>query len=172
MGWSATVWAKLCDLRVQLRRDRLDAEPLKRIHQRVRKAVQAVAVLHDAFALHVVEHLAHLLGRKFVVIEKRNEARDGPLEINVVLPERVVGVDEEGLRDKFGLCVSALQSSADDVSSSNVSVSRSNTWHDSCLRWQSEALYATQSTRASGPMMPALWPISSKRATASRPSGP
>src|SRR5258708_4912104 len=32
--------------------------------------------------------------------------------------------------------------------------------------------HATQSTRASGPMMPALWPISSRRRTASRPSGP
>jgi hypothetical protein len=39
-----------------------------------------------------------------VVIEKRNEMRDGPLEVNVVLPERVVGVDEErlGLMDAFG----------------------------------------------------------------------
>ena len=64
------MWAKLLDLRVQLGSDRLHAEPLERVHQRVRKAVQAVTVLHDAFALYVVEHLAHLLGRKFVVIEE------------------------------------------------------------------------------------------------------
>jgi hypothetical protein len=31
------------------------------------------------------------------MIEERNELLDGPLEINIVLPERVVGVDEEGL---------------------------------------------------------------------------
>jgi hypothetical protein len=55
--------------------------------------MQAVAVSHNALALHVVEHFAHLLGRKLVVIEKRNEMLDGPLEIDVVLPERVVGVD-------------------------------------------------------------------------------
>jgi hypothetical protein len=82
---------------MQLRRDRLHAEPLKRIHQRVRKAVQAVTVLHNALALHIVEHFAHLLGRKLVMIEKRNEADDGPLKVNVVLPERVVGVDQKGL---------------------------------------------------------------------------
>jgi len=32
-----------------------------------------------------------------VMVEKRNEARNRPLEIDVVLPQRVVGVDEEGL---------------------------------------------------------------------------
>ena len=63
----------------------------------MREAVQAVAVLHDAFALDVVEHFAHLLGRKFVMIQKRDEARDRALEVDVVFPERVVGVDEEGL---------------------------------------------------------------------------
>ncbi len=31
------------------------------------------------------------------MIEERNEAGDGPLEVNIVLPESVVGVDEEGL---------------------------------------------------------------------------
>jgi len=32
--------------------------------------MQAVPMLHDAFAFRVVEHFAYLLGRKFVVIEK------------------------------------------------------------------------------------------------------
>jgi hypothetical protein len=63
----------------------------------VREAVQAVAVSHDAFALDIVEHGAHLFGRKLVMIEKRDEAGDGALEVDVVLPQRVVGVDEEGL---------------------------------------------------------------------------
>ena len=89
------------DLGMQFRCDRLHAEPLKRIHQRVRKAVQPVAVLHNAFALHIVQHFAHLLGRKLVVIEKRNETRDGALEVNVVLPERIVGVDQQGLGASF-----------------------------------------------------------------------
>jgi hypothetical protein len=32
-----------------------------------------------------------------MVIQKRNKARDGPLEVDIVLPQRVVGIDEEGL---------------------------------------------------------------------------
>jgi hypothetical protein len=55
---------------------------------------------HDALALHIVENFAYLLGRELVVIEKRNKLRDGALEVNVVLPESVVGVDEEGLREQ------------------------------------------------------------------------
>src|SRR5580658_6747618 len=74
---------KTGDLGVQLRRNGLHAKPLKRVHQCVRKAVQAVAMLHDAFALHIVEHLAYLLRRKLVVIEKRNEAGDRPLKVNI-----------------------------------------------------------------------------------------
>jgi hypothetical protein len=89
--------SKAGDLGVQFRRNRLNREPLKRVHQRMRKAVQAIAVLHDAFPLHIVQHFPNLLGRKLVVIEKRNEARDGPLKVNVVLPERVVGIDQKSL---------------------------------------------------------------------------
>ncbi len=89
----AKLWIWACNSGVTGR----NAQALKRIDQRVREAVQAVAVRDDAFALDVVEHFAHLLGRELVMIEKRNEARDGALEVDVVLPERVVGVDEEGL---------------------------------------------------------------------------
>jgi hypothetical protein len=32
-----------------------------------------------------------------MVIEKRNEIRDGAIEVNVVFPERIVGIDEERL---------------------------------------------------------------------------
>ncbi len=85
------------DLGVQLGRDRLDAKPLESIDQRVRETVQAVSMLHDALALDVVEHFAYLLGREFVMIQERNEEGDGALEVDVVFPECVVGVDEEGL---------------------------------------------------------------------------
>jgi hypothetical protein len=65
----------------------------------VGEAVQAVAVRHDALSRSTSLSTARTCsGRKFVVIEKRNEfARDGPLEVNVVFPQGVVGVDEEGL---------------------------------------------------------------------------
>src|SRR5258706_14180737 len=88
---------KTGDLSMQFGRDRLQAEPLERVYQRVRKTVQPVSMLHHAFPLHIIEHLPHLLGRKLVMIQKRNEASDSPLKVNVVLPERVVGVDEKRL---------------------------------------------------------------------------
>src|SRR5579872_1647390 len=85
------------DFLVQFRRHGNGAEALKGIDQRMGKALQAVSVLDDAFALDIVEHFAHLLGREFMMIEERNEARDGALEVDVVLPERVVGINEECL---------------------------------------------------------------------------
>src|ERR1700733_931650 len=92
---------KAVDLGVQFRRDRPDAQALKSIDQRMRKAVQAISMFQDAIALHVIEHFAHLLGRKLVVVQKRNEADDGPLKVNVVLPEGVVSVDEESLGNQL-----------------------------------------------------------------------
>src|ERR1700722_1112179 len=87
---------EIANLRVRLRRDRLDAQALEGVDQSVREAVQAVSVFYDAVALNLVEHCAHLLGRKLMMVKKRNEARDGAFKINIVLPQRVVGVDEEG----------------------------------------------------------------------------
>src|SRR5579859_171746 len=86
------------DLPVQFRRHGNGAEALKGIDQRMGKALQAVSVLDDAFALHVIEDFADLFGRELVMIQEGNKARDGPLEVDVVLPERVVSVDEQRLR--------------------------------------------------------------------------
>ena len=58
------------DLAVQLRCDRLYAKPLKRINERMRKALQAITMLHDALSLDVIMNLAHLFGRKFVVFQE------------------------------------------------------------------------------------------------------
>ena len=88
---------KTNDLGVQPRRDWLDAQPFKCIYQSVGKAVQAVPVGNDAFALDIIQHSTNLIRREFVVIQERDKARDGALEIDIVLPKRVVGVDEEGL---------------------------------------------------------------------------
>ena len=51
----------------------------------------------DGFSLHVVQHRANHLGRVLTVIEKRNEIGDRPFEINIVFPERVIGIDEQSL---------------------------------------------------------------------------
>jgi hypothetical protein len=43
------------------------------------------------------------------MIQKRDKASNGPLEVDVVLPERIVGVDEEGLgRQAFASSLWAL----------------------------------------------------------------
>jgi hypothetical protein len=47
--------------------------------------------------LDTVEVAADLFGGADAVIQVGDEAGDGSLEVDVVLPERVVGVDEQGL---------------------------------------------------------------------------
>src|SRR5580704_3181728 len=84
-------------LRMQLWSDRPWAQTLERCHQSMGEAVQAVPVGNDAFALDIIQHSTNLIRREFVVIQERDKARDGALEIDIVLPKRVVGVDEEGL---------------------------------------------------------------------------
>ena len=80
---------------VQLGRDRLDRKPLKADHQRLGEAVHAVAVLTDVLALDVVQNVANVIGRVVVMVQKGDELRNRALKVNVVLPERVIGVDEQ-----------------------------------------------------------------------------
>ena len=63
------------------------------------EAVEAIAVGQDGGVLDTVEVAADLLGGVDAVIEVGDEAGDRSLEVDVVLPERVVGVDEQGLID-------------------------------------------------------------------------
>jgi hypothetical protein len=85
------------DLFVKLGRDGNRAQAFESIYQSMGKAVETVSVLHNAFALDVVEDFADLFGLELVMIEEFDEARDGALKVDVVLPECVVGVDEESL---------------------------------------------------------------------------
>ena len=61
------------------------------------KAVQAVAVGEDGGVLDMVEVAADLFTGVDAMIEVGDEAGDGALEVDVVLPERIVGVDEQSL---------------------------------------------------------------------------
>ena len=63
------------------------------------EAVQAVAVGEDGGVLDTVEVAADLFGGVDAVIEVGDEAGNGALEVDVVLPEGIVGVDEQGLVD-------------------------------------------------------------------------
>jgi hypothetical protein len=65
--------------------------------ERSAKAVQAVAMGEDGCVLDAIEMAADLFGGMDAVIEVGDEAGDGSLEVDIVLPEGVVGVDQQGL---------------------------------------------------------------------------
>src|SRR5277367_2413283 len=82
---------------VQLGRDRFDGQLFKTFNQRMGEAVQAITMLDDRISLYVIQYEPDLLRGVLAMIEKRNELYNRPLEINVVFPECVIGVDEQGL---------------------------------------------------------------------------
>ena len=88
---------------MQRRRQRLNREPLEGGHQCCRKAVQPIAQLRDVFVLHLVQLVPHLRGSEVPVVQKRDEVRDRTLKVNVVFPQRVVGVDHQRLRALSGV---------------------------------------------------------------------
>ncbi len=51
-------------------RERFNGDALKGVNQGLDKAVQAISVLADGFALHLIQLLPHLLRREFVMVEK------------------------------------------------------------------------------------------------------
>jgi hypothetical protein len=61
------------------------------------EALQTVAVGEDGCVLDTVEMAADLFGCVDAVIEVGDEAGDCALEVDVVLPEGVIGVDKQGL---------------------------------------------------------------------------
>ena len=61
------------------------------------EAVQTIAVGEDGVVFDAVEVAADLFGGVDAVVEIGDEAGDGTLEVDVVLPQGVVGVDEQGL---------------------------------------------------------------------------
>ena len=73
------------------------AEPLEAVYQGACKARQAVAVREDGLPLNGVQRLAHIGGRVLVVIKVADECGDCALEVNIVLPQRIVGVNEQRL---------------------------------------------------------------------------
>ena len=54
----------------------------------------------DGVVLDAVEVAANLLGGVDAVVEVGDEAGDGTLEVDVVLPKGIVGVDQQGLIGK------------------------------------------------------------------------
>ena len=85
------------DAGVFVRGERGVGELLEAADQGLAEALEAVAVGADGGVLDAVEALADLLRRELAVVEVGDESGDGPLEVDIVLPKGVVGVDEEGL---------------------------------------------------------------------------
>jgi hypothetical protein len=73
------------------------AELLETGDERAAKTLEAVAVLGDGGALAEVEVLADLFAGVNAMVKVGDERGDGALEVDVVLPERIVGVKQKGL---------------------------------------------------------------------------
>lgn len=61
--------------------------------------MESISACGDGGPFDAVEALADLLGGVDTVVEIGDEGGDGALEVDVVFPERVVGIDEQGLMD-------------------------------------------------------------------------
>lgn len=70
-------------------------------HQRAAEALEAVAVRSNRRVLNAVQVGAHLLGSVGAVVEVGDERRNRALEINIVLPQCVVGVEQQGLAGRL-----------------------------------------------------------------------
>ena len=77
-------------------------EQLETGDERAAEALQAVAELGDGVALAEVEVLADLFVGMDAVVEVGDEGGDGLLEVDVVLPQGIVCVEEQGLVGKAG----------------------------------------------------------------------
>jgi hypothetical protein len=89
------------DARVFLRGQRLVGELLEARDQGLAKTLQPVAGFGDGGALAGVQTLPHLGGRMHTVVQVGDERGDRALKIDIVLPQRVVGVEQQGLAGRL-----------------------------------------------------------------------
>src|SRR5260370_39122312 len=85
------------DCLMQRGSERFYGKPFEGLHQSMSEAVQSVAVGHDALSLDIVKNFPDFGRRAFVMVQERNEVHDGAFKIDIVLPERVVGIDKQSL---------------------------------------------------------------------------
>jgi hypothetical protein len=104
------------DAGVLVRGERGVGELLEAADQGLAEALEAVAVGADGGVFDVIEVLADLFGAELTVVEVGDEAGDRALEVDVVFPQRVVGVEEEGLTDGHASDVAQYCRSGHEVS--------------------------------------------------------
>jgi hypothetical protein len=68
---------------------------LEAFDERAPEAAKAVSVSRDGGVFATIQVLSHLFRRVDLMVEVGDERGDRPLEVDVVLPESVVGVDEQ-----------------------------------------------------------------------------
>jgi hypothetical protein len=85
------------DALVLVGRNRAIGKLLETGDERFTKTGQSVTTRGDGDLLNTVEALADLLGAVDTVVEIGDERGDGPLEVDIVLPQGVVSVDEQRL---------------------------------------------------------------------------
>src|SRR5581483_1331314 len=85
---------------VKRRSDWFHRKLLKRHYQRMCKAAQPIPMGDDALALDFIQDFADFRRRPLALIQKRNKFRNCPLKIDIVFPERIVGIDQEILRSR------------------------------------------------------------------------
>ena len=68
---------------------------LEGLDERVREAMQPIAVGDDGVAFDLVENFANFGRRTLTMIQECYEVGDSAFKINIVFPKGVVGVDEQ-----------------------------------------------------------------------------
>ena len=71
---------------------------LETTDQRALKILQTVAMGFDGFTFDLIEMAAHFFRCMGVVVEMRDEIGDRPFKMDVVFPQRVISIHEQGLR--------------------------------------------------------------------------
>jgi hypothetical protein len=92
--------------------ERVFTELLEAGNQGLAETGQTIAISGDRGVLAFIEALADLGWGVDAVVEVGDERGDGPLEVDVVLPEGVVGVEEQGLLSKHLKIIGFLRDEA------------------------------------------------------------
>ena len=76
-------------------RDRVIGELFEAVHQRLVKTLQSIALCGDRSPFARIEMLPHLFMGMYPVVEVGDERCNRAFEIDIVLPKRVIRIEEE-----------------------------------------------------------------------------
>src|SRR5438270_8674149 len=85
-----------CNRQMNRLSDWLDTQVFECCNKRLCEGFQSIAVDFYVLAFDIINDVAHLSRRQLFVFEEADELSESPLEVDVVFPEGVIGIDEEG----------------------------------------------------------------------------